>query len=158
MIYEIFKKCDNQNQTIIFVNNKKFGVTLMQSLSQNEISCAIFMGNPMTKEERSIVINKFRKNEINVLITTNVLSRGIDMRRVLLVINADLPTLYPSHEADPETYLHRIGRTGRFGDFGVALNLVDSPRSGQHMQQIASHFNNEDVSSLKDIEHLNSHL
>jgi ATP-dependent RNA helicase DDX19/DBP5 len=55
------------------------------------------------------------------------------MRRVLLVVNADLPTLYPSNEADPETYLHRIGRTGRFGDFGVALNLVDGPRSANHM-------------------------
>lgn len=105
----------------------------MEFLAGNDISCAIFMGNPMSKEERSVVINKFRKNEINVLITTNVLSRGIDMRRVLLVINADLPVLYPSQEADPETYLHRIGRTGRFGDFGVALNLVDGMRSGAHM-------------------------
>lgn len=58
-----------------------------------------------------------------------MLARGIDMRRVLLVINADLPVIYGSIDADVETYLHRIGRTGRFGDFGVALNLVDGPRS-----------------------------
>ena len=71
-----------------------------------------------------------------MLITTNVLARGIDMRRVLLVVNADLPVVYGTMDADVETYLHRIGRTGRFGDFGVALNLVDGQRSNRHMAQI----------------------
>jgi len=56
-----------------------------------------------------------------------VLARGIDMRRVLLVINADLPFIYNTNNADCETYLHRIGRTGRFGDSGIALNMIDSP-------------------------------
>lgn len=54
----------------------------------------MFMGHPMTKEERSKVLNGFVNGKINILITTNVLSRGMDMRKVILVINADLPVIY----------------------------------------------------------------
>jgi ATP-dependent helicase YprA (DUF1998 family) len=59
-----------------------------------------------------------------VLITTNVLARGVDIPAVSLVINYDMPTMEASQQPDFETYLHRIGRTGRFGRRGVAINLV----------------------------------
>lgn len=59
-----------------------------------------------------------------VLLTTNVLARGVDVPAVSLVVNYDIPTMGYSREADPDTYLHRIGRTGRFGRRGVAINLV----------------------------------
>lgn len=59
-----------------------------------------------------------------VLITTNVLARGVDIPAVSLVINYDMPTLGRSGHPDPATYLHRIGRTGRFGRRGVAINLI----------------------------------
>lgn len=112
----------------------------------------------MRKEERTAIINKFRKNEINVLITTNVLARGIDMRRVLLVINADLPFIHNTQDADLETYLHRIGRTGRFGDSGIALNMIDGQQSERQMQQIIKHYQNEDVREIKEIEELNKEV
>lgn len=58
------------------------------------------------------------------MLTTNVLARGVDVPAVSLVVNYDIPTLGYSREPDPDTYLHRIGRTGRFGRRGVAINLV----------------------------------
>ena len=72
----------------------------------------------------------FKNTKSRVLVTTNLLSRGIDITTVSLVINYDLPTLTEQNEGikpkpvDPETYLHRIGRTGRFGRHGVGLNLI----------------------------------
>ena len=61
--------------------------------------------------------------------STNLLSRGVDILTISLVINYDLPvttTLYDEVVVDPETYLHRIGRTGRFKRFGVSVNLITS--------------------------------
>lgn len=62
------------------------------------------------------------------MITTNVLARGVDVPAVSLVVNYDMPTLGSSIQADPDTYLHRIGRTGRFGRRGVAINLIQVMR------------------------------
>lgn len=63
-----------------------------------------------------------------MLITTNVLARGVDIPAISLVINYDMPTLGRSRHPDPDTYLHRIGRTGRFGRKGVAINLIHVSR------------------------------
>jgi len=62
-------------------------------------------------------MDKFRKGEHRVLIATNIVARGIDVQNVSLVINYDIPK-------SPETYLHRIGRSGRFGRKGFAINFV----------------------------------
>ena len=78
----------------------------------------------MDKEERDLTMKKFRNQEINVLITTNMIARGIDIPDAQLVINYDVPAS-KSQGADPETYLHRIARTGRFGSAGIALTLHD---------------------------------
>lgn len=75
-------------------------------------------------------INDFLAGKYRILLTTNLLSRGIDMRKVTLVINFALPIKFPkdgdmsTKAVDVETYLHRVGRTGRFGDQGIALNFV----------------------------------
>nr|CAB3468921.1 unnamed protein product [Digitaria exilis] len=66
---------------------------------------------------RDIIMREFRSGSSRVLITTDLLARGIDVQQVSLVINYDLPT-------QPENYLHRIGRSGRFGRKGVAINFV----------------------------------
>lgn len=65
-------------------------------------------------EQRIAVLDRFRGGLEKVLITTNVLSRGIDIEQVTIVVNFNMPTDI-NGEADCETYLHRIGRTGRFG-------------------------------------------
>lgn len=73
------------------------------------------------------------------MITTNVCARGIDIEQVTLVINFDLPVFLNGH-ADCETYLHRIGRTGRFGKTGIAVNLISGERDIQVLKAIEEHF------------------
>lgn len=106
--------------------------------------------------QRDIIIDSFRSGHSKVLITTNVLSRGIDVQTVSLVINyvslidcdikfvpltaiQDLPDDNRGH-ADPQTYLHRIGRTGRFGRVGVSISLISGPRSYQLIKEISAFF------------------
>ncbi|RYR42264.1 hypothetical protein Ahy_A08g038731 [Arachis hypogaea] len=72
---------------------------------------------PKIQNTRDIIMREFRSGSSRVLITTDLLARGIDVQQVSLVINYDLPT-------QPENYLHRIGRSGRFGRKGVAINFV----------------------------------
>ena len=71
----------------------------------------------MRQKERQNVMRDFRSGKSRILISTDVLSRGIDVQQVSLVINYDVPR-------DTDTYLHRIGRSGRYGRKGVAINLI----------------------------------
>lgn len=71
----------------------------------------------MDQNTRDIIMREFRSGSSRVLITTDLLGRGIDVQQVSLVVNYDLPT-------QPESYLHRIGRSGRFGRKGWAINFV----------------------------------
>ncbi|KAK3100917.1 RNA helicase required for poly(A+) mRNA export, partial [Teratosphaeriaceae sp. CCFEE 6253] len=81
----------------------------------------------------------FRSGAAKVLITTNVLARGIDVQTVTMVINYDIPeTLHG--QPDYETYLHRIGRTGRFGRTGAALSFVHDKKSWGNLMAICRHF------------------
>ena len=59
-----------------------------------------------------------------MLITTDLIARGIDIPQAQLVINYDVPTIDKGKQADVETYLHRIGRSGRFGHLGLAINFI----------------------------------
>ena len=90
-------------------------------------------------EQRINILNRFREGKSKILITTNVLARGIDVEQVTIVVNYDLPVDLKGH-ADCETYLHRIGRTGRFGKSGLAINLVDPSRSMNVLKDIEDHF------------------
>ena len=87
------------------------------------------MHGDMEQAQREIIMKEFRSGSSRVLITTDLLARGIDVQQVSLVINYDLPT-------SRENYIHRIGRGGRFGRKGVAINFVSA----------------EDVPALRDIE------
>lgn len=73
------------------------------------------------------------------LITTNLLSRGVDVDNVCLVVNYDVP-MDRNGQPDFETYLHRIGRTGRFGRKGTAINLISDQRSIEVLAAIEAHF------------------
>lgn len=89
--------------------------------------------------DRDAVIDRFRTGEAKVLITTNVLARGIDVQSVTMVVNYDVPELRRG-QADPETYLHRIGRTGRFGRVGVAISFISDADGWRMLREIADHF------------------
>ncbi len=89
--------------------------------------------------QRISILNRFRDGKEKVLITTNVCARGIDVEQVTIVINYDIP-IDQLNRPDFETYLHRIGRTGRFGKKGLAINFVDGTRTIQMVKEIAVHF------------------
>lgn len=92
--------------------------------------------------DRDSILEKFRSGEYKVLITTNVLARGIDVQSVSMVINYDIPMKGRNDtEPDPETYLHRIGRTGRFGRVGVSISFVFDRKSYMALESIAKHYN-----------------
>lgn len=87
----------------------------------------------MTHEEKNTIITKFRNNDLHVLLATNVIARGIDIRDVCFVINMDVPREKGNKSKTGErsdgdisidTYLHRVGRTGRHSDRGVALTVT----------------------------------
>jgi ATP-dependent RNA helicase len=87
------------------------------------------MHGDMPQRERDTIMTEFRSGATRLLITTDIWGRGIDVQQVSLVINYDLPN-------NRELYIHRIGRGGRFGRKGVAINFVTE----------------EEVSVLRDIE------
>jgi len=89
---------------------------LAAELSTNQISMT-YMHGEMTQDERNKIMSEFRNGKFRILITTDLLARGIDVQQVSLVINYDFPV-------NRENYIHRIGRTGRYGRKGVALNFV----------------------------------
>ncbi|TFK75165.1 DEAD-domain-containing protein [Pluteus cervinus] len=91
--------------------------------------------------ERDSIIDGFREGKDKVLITTNVIARGIDILQVNMVVNYDLPLMSERNKLsderpDIETYIHRIGRTGRFGRKGISINFVHDKRTWLQMEQI----------------------
>lgn len=94
----------------------------------------------LTVEQRNEALKRFREGQERVIVATNVMARGIDIEQVSLVINYDLPVNVETKEVDCETYLHRIGRTGRFGKEGLAINFVDGYRTRAMIQVLEQHF------------------
>ena len=129
--------------SIIFVQTRSTAESV-QKFMQSEGYTTEFLHGKLSPEERDSVIEGFRKGLTKVLITTNVLARGIDVSQVSLVINFDLP-VDQDGLPDCDTYLHRIGRTGRFGRRGTAINLVHDRQSKHVLEQIRGHFGKEIV-------------
>ncbi|CAH1787973.1 unnamed protein product [Owenia fusiformis] len=126
-------------QSMIFCHTRRTAAWLCEKMIAEGHAVALLSGE-LTVEQRAAVIERFRDGKEKVLITTNLSARGIDIEQVTVVVNFDLP-VNTQHQADCETYLHRIGRTGRFGKNGIALNFVDGHRSMQILKCIESHFN-----------------
>ena len=150
-IKEVFMTCE-MTQTFIFVNTKNFAETVNRVLNQAGLKSYIMFGK-MSKEERDSTMEKFRKQQINVLITTDLIARGIDVQQAQLVINFDVPTI--DKGPDPDTYLHRIGRTGRFGRDGIALTIYDREQDKQHLDEIIKFYDMaERMQTLQGADHL----
>jgi superfamily II DNA/RNA helicase len=113
--------CDLYNmisaaQSIIYCNSKKIVNDLSRRLADNNFTVATIHGE-MPQDERTEIVEKFRRGDSRILLSTDLLSRGIDVQQVSIVINYDIPYSI-------ENYIHRIGRSGRFGRKGVAINFV----------------------------------
>ena len=124
-VEEYLKVSHGSSRVIIFMNKRDYVVELQKKLFERGHKVFILMGGDMAHKNRDETIRRFRNGEIQILITTDLLSRGYDERLVRLVINFDLPIKKGPRgiEADCETYLHRIGRAGRFGTKGIGVNL-----------------------------------
>ncbi|KAJ3128648.1 RNA helicase required for poly(A+) mRNA export [Nowakowskiella sp. JEL0407] len=125
-------------QSIIFVRKREIADNLERKLKAEGHEVAALHGGQLP-QQRDAVMDSFRTGECKVLITTNVIARGIDILQVNCVINFDMP-LDANYRPDAETYLHRIGRTGRFGRTGVSINFVHDQRSFEEMKAIEEHF------------------
>lgn len=125
-------------QAIIFCHTRKTAGWLAEKMSGDGHAVAILSGD-LDVQQRMQVLDRFRGGQEKVLITTNVLARGIDVEQVTIVVNFDLP-MDQQRRADCETYLHRIGRTGRFGKSGIAINLVDNDHAMELCKEIEQHF------------------
>jgi translation initiation factor 4A len=110
-------------QLIIYCNSKKRVDQLEYKLSKDGYACS-FMHSELSSTERSETMKMFRNGTNRILITTDLLARGIDIQQVSLIINYDIPY-------NMENYLHRIGRSGRFGRKGMALNFVSQNEVSQ---------------------------
>jgi len=115
-------------QAVIFCNTRRKVDWLTEKMRKANFTVASMHGD-MKQDERDEIMKSFRNGENRVLITTDIWARGIDVQQVSLVINYDLPN-------NRELYIHRIGRSGRFGRKGVAINFVRQ----------------EDIPLLRDIE------
>jgi len=115
-------------QAIIYCNTRRKVDFLAAEMSKRDFTIST-MHAELDQKDRDLIMREFRSGSSRVLISTDLLARGIDVQQVSLVINYDLPQ-------NLENYLHRIGRSGRFGRKGVAINFVT----------------NNDVRTMKDIE------
>ena len=102
-------------QGIIYCNKKNKADELKMVLTEKDFSVGLIHGDLLQRDRESIM-NEFRSGSTRILITTDMLARGIDIQQVSLVINYDMPKY-------PQTYIHRIGRSGRYGRKGGATNF-----------------------------------
>ncbi|KAK1149095.1 RNA helicase required for poly(A+) mRNA export [Aspergillus melleus] len=131
--------------SIIFVKTRHSAAEIEKRMVAEGHTVASLTGG-IEGSQRDAVIDQFRAGHAKVLITTNVLARGIDVSTVSMVVNYDIPELHqPGRErqADFQTYLHRIGRTGRFGRVGVSISFVSNRDEWNMLNQIQRYFNTD---------------
>tara|TARA_B110001454_G_scaffold159968_1_gene149348 strand:+ start:2581 stop:3930 length:1350 start_codon:yes stop_codon:yes gene_type:complete len=110
-------KKNEWRQALVFVNSKNGCEHLAYKLSKHDITAEVFHGDK-GQGARSRVLEGFKTGDIEVLIATDIAARGLDIEKLPVVINFDLPR-------SPSDYMHRIGRSGRAGEVGLALSLID---------------------------------
>ena len=112
---------------LIFARTRAGTGELANELSQRGFSAEVLNGD-LSQESRERTLNRFRQNQVKVLVATDVAARGLDIDDISHVFNYDLPE-------DPEIYVHRIGRTGRAGKTGIAISLV-TPREKRLLKDV----------------------
>lgn len=105
------------SQAIIYCNTRRRVEELKSFLESEGFTVSATHGD-MEQKDREFILKEFRSGTSRVLVTTDLLARGIDVQQVSVVINFEIPS-------QRENYIHRIGRSGRFGRKGLAINLVN---------------------------------
>ena len=134
------------SQAIIFCNTIRKVKWLTEKLEEENFPITSIHGK-MTQEERNEIVKEFRNGKTRILLTTDLLSRGIDIPQVNLVINYDIPP-------NKETYIHRIGRCGRFGKKGVSITMVkmEDPNDVKSLNKLKNYYNINIKELPEDIE------
>jgi superfamily II DNA/RNA helicase len=114
-VLEILKKVIF-HQCIIFCKSSSHCESLSNFLNENEFS-SVSINSSISQKNRLDSMNKIKKFESRILVSTDLTARGVDFSRINLVINMNIPN-------EKETYMHRIGRTGRFGTLGIAISVT----------------------------------
>ena len=143
----------NVCQAVIFVNSIESADRLSSRMIEAGHSVGVIHGS-LDDCERVQIMEQFRKTHIRVLVATDIISRGIDVQQVGLVINYDVPY-------DPDKYIHRVGRSGRFGRTGVAITFVTSKRRDlSNMDNIVTKYNIQfnEIAASEDIEQVENYL
>lgn len=143
-LYEIFANID-VNQCIIYCNTKEKAEKLAEQMREKDFVVSCIHGS-MPQETRNQVMKEFREGASRILISTDLLARGIDVQQVGLVINLELPS-------KKENYIHRIGRSGRFGRRGIAINLVSS-HEANYLIEIQEFYHTQIVALPNDLAEL----
>lgn len=120
------------SQCIIYFNSKNKLIEINRRLSEENFPVSFIHGD-LTSQERKQTMDIFKSGQSRILLSTDLLSRGIDIQQLSLVINFDLPK-------SKETYIHRIGRSGRYGRKGVAINFI-TDRDTSNLKEIEEHYN-----------------
>ncbi|KHJ87921.1 eukaryotic initiation factor 4A-III [Oesophagostomum dentatum] len=122
----------NVTQAVIFCNTRRKVEQLTEQMTKKQFTVSSLHGD-MEQQDRDVIMREFRSGSSRVLITTDLLARGIDVQQVSLVINFDLPS-------NRENYIHRIGRSGRFGRKGVAINFI-TDNDARQLKDIEQFYN-----------------
>ena len=133
------------NQAIIFANTRKKVDWIAEKLTSRDFTVSCIHGD-LNQQERDNILDNFRSGNCRVLISTDILGRGIDIQTISLVINYDFPQ-------NRENYIHRIGRSGRFGRKGVAINLI-LKHDVQYMRDIEAFYQTEVQELPADLENI----
>merc|ERR1712232_489559 len=122
------------SQSIIYCNTRRGAEQLAREMDKRDFSISLIHAD-LEHEERRLVMREFRSGSTRVLISTDLLARGIDVQQVSLVINYDLPRSI-------ENYLHRIGRSGRYGRKGAAISFITA-LDASRLREIERHYNTQ---------------
>lgn len=123
------------SQSIIFTNRKTTCEELYRELEGKDFTCTMIHGD-MEQAQRNAAMKEFKSGSSRVLLTTGLIKRGMDFQGVNLVVNYDLPH-------DVHVYIHAVGRTGRYGRKGVAINFLAGKRDVSMLRAIEEHYNTE---------------
>ena len=134
-----------QNKILIFVETKRKADDLTRLMRRDGYPAMCIHGDKQQKE-RDWVLGEFKHGSTTILVATDVAARGLDVDDVKFVINYD----YPNNSED---YIHRIGRAGRFGRKGTAINFV-LPKDARFLKDIQDHYNTQIDEMPTDLDEL----
>ncbi|KAI5187273.1 ATP-dependent RNA helicase [Nematocida homosporus] len=122
------------SQSVIFCNKVERAINIQKNLLEKGFDCELFHSE-LPQEVRNEVMRRFVEGKCRTLVSSGLLARGVDIQTLSVVINFDVP-----HEKEIDNYIHRIGRAGRFGRKGTAINLV-SAEDREMIKKYEEHYN-----------------